>query len=205
MGGNLVMGSNSITGVLLVNGITVESHSSRHLPNGSDPLATGVPSTIGTSNSEGIANVFARQDHIHSHGDQLGGTLHATASTTVAGFMSAVDKVTFDAIPSTYLTIANGVYNVVNVTSSTYNAAQTSGFPVLLVNTTTAASNVTVNLPTAVDNTAEFIIKKIDSSTYSVIVDASSTQTIDGSLTATLKIGYSSISLVSNNSNWFII
>lgn len=68
MVGNLQMGSNSITGVLQVNGVTVENHASRHLPNGSDPLATGVPSNVGISNQEGVQNAFARQDHIHALG-----------------------------------------------------------------------------------------------------------------------------------------
>jgi hypothetical protein len=65
MQGDLIMASNSITGVLDVNGVNIESHASRHLPNGSDPLATGVPSPIGVTNSAGIQNAFARQDHIH--------------------------------------------------------------------------------------------------------------------------------------------
>lgn len=71
MVGNLQMGSNSITGVLQVNGVTVETHASRHLPNGSDALATGVPSNVGTSNQEGIQNAFARQDHIHALGTDV--------------------------------------------------------------------------------------------------------------------------------------
>ena len=71
MTGNLLMGSNSISGVLQVNGVTVESHSSRHLPNGADPLATGIPSSVGTSNIEGTANAFARQDHIHTLGSNV--------------------------------------------------------------------------------------------------------------------------------------
>jgi hypothetical protein len=66
MAGNLIMASNSITGVNQVNGVTIESHASRHLPNGLDPLATGVPSSIGVTNSAGIQNAFARQDHIHA-------------------------------------------------------------------------------------------------------------------------------------------
>lgn len=102
MAGNLIMGSNSITGVGQVNGITIESHASRHLPNGADPLATGIPETIGTTNEEGIQNAFARQDHIHAHGEQLGGTLHATASTSTAGFMSATDKTNLDTINTNY-------------------------------------------------------------------------------------------------------
>ena len=44
------------------------SHASRHLPNGTDPLATGVPSTLNPdiANTEGTANAFARADHIHN-------------------------------------------------------------------------------------------------------------------------------------------
>jgi hypothetical protein len=106
MVGNLQMGSNSITGVGQVNGVTVQSHASRHLPNGLDPLTTGAPSTIGTTNTEGTANAFARQDHVHSHGNQLGGLLHATASSLSAGFMSAADKVIFDDIPQTYVNVS---------------------------------------------------------------------------------------------------
>jgi hypothetical protein len=65
------MGSNSIVGVDLINGVNILSHASRHLPNGSDPLSTGVPSNIGTSNQEGIQNAFARQDHIHAIGTDV--------------------------------------------------------------------------------------------------------------------------------------
>jgi hypothetical protein len=66
MQGNLIMASNSIFGVGQVNSVTIESHASRHLPNGADPLATGLPSAIGVTNSTGIQNAFARQDHIHA-------------------------------------------------------------------------------------------------------------------------------------------
>ncbi len=66
MQGNLLMASNSIAGVGQVNGVTIQAHASRHLPNGADPLTTGVPSSIGTTNQEGIQNAFARQDHIHA-------------------------------------------------------------------------------------------------------------------------------------------
>ena len=111
--GNLVMGSNSITGVLQVNGVIVESHSSRHLPNGSDPLTTGVPYTIGTVSSEGILNAFARQDHIHAHGNQLGGLLHSTASSLSAGFMSSVDKAQFDIMTSNYASASSTVNNYI--------------------------------------------------------------------------------------------
>jgi hypothetical protein len=118
MQNNLVMASNSITGVGQVNGVTIESHASRHLPNGLDPLTTGVPSSIGVNNSVGIENAFARQDHIHAHGNQLGGTLHATASQSTAGFMSAQDKLDFDTIKNTYISKVGSSSQLLSATGS---------------------------------------------------------------------------------------
>jgi len=205
MSGGLVMNSYSIFSVLKVNGVVVESHASRHLPGGLDALTTGTPSSIGTASSEGSVNAFARQDHIHAHDNQPGGSLHSVATTDLNGFMSSTDKTTFDAIPTTYVKISDGFYSIVSVTTTTYNAAQTTGNPVLLVNTVTAGGSVTINLPTAVSNKAIFTIKKIDSGASSVVIDGNSTQTIDGSLTATITVPYTSITLVSDNSNWYII
>lgn len=62
-------------------------------------ITTATPSTIGTANSEGDASSLARSNHIHSHGSQTDGSLHATATTIVNGFMSASDKTKLDSIP----------------------------------------------------------------------------------------------------------
>lgn len=104
---------------ILIDGISIATHSSRHLPNGSDPLMTGTPSNIGASNSIGTSNAFARQDHIHAHGTQSGGNLHATASHVSHGFMSFSDKQSLDSlivstvssviISSTAVSITKGV------------------------------------------------------------------------------------------------
>lgn len=96
-----------------------------------------------------------------------------------------------------------GGYTIVNQTSATYNATATTGTLVILCNT--ASNAITVNLPTAVGNTATIIIKKINSSANNVTVDANSTEAIDGGLTAVLKVQYASITLVGDNSNWQII
>jgi|GEM_PF-3278090 len=58
--------------------------------------AGGAPQTIGTSNAAGAATTFSRTDHVHAHGNQSGGTLHSTATTSVAGFLSASDKTKLD-------------------------------------------------------------------------------------------------------------
>jgi hypothetical protein len=64
--------------------------------------STASPSTIGTSNSEGTATSLARSDHIHNHGNQNGGSLHAAATTSVNGFMSASDKTKLDGLSNSY-------------------------------------------------------------------------------------------------------
>ena len=97
-------------------------------------ISTGTPSTIGTTNQIGTSSNFARQDHIHSHGDQAGGTLHALVTTTQSGFMSAGDKVILDNITSSTQSLTNktiiGTTNYVET-----NALKTNTNPVLIVAT----------------------------------------------------------------------
>jgi hypothetical protein len=45
-----------------------------------------------------------------THGNRAGGTLHPAVTTSVNGFMSAADKVTFNAIPTTYAPIASPTF-----------------------------------------------------------------------------------------------
>lgn len=111
--GNLDMGGNQITNVGNVDGVDISAHASRHLPNGADALTTGTPSSIGTANSTGTANALARQDHIHAHGAQTDGTLHAEATGSVNGFMSSTDKTKLDSVSSTELSYLSGVTSAI--------------------------------------------------------------------------------------------
>ncbi len=98
MSGDLQMGGNQISNAGQINGVTIQSHVSRHLPGSvlQDPLPMGIPVTIGTANSlsqsGGVVNNFAYSDHVHAHGAQTDATLHAVATTGAAGFMSSADK-----------------------------------------------------------------------------------------------------------------
>ena len=76
----------------------LNNHKSQHLPNGSDPLDTAAPVAIGTANTEGSANSFARSNHVHNHGEQTEPTHHAIATTSSNGFLSATDKSRIDAL-----------------------------------------------------------------------------------------------------------
>ena len=60
-------------------------------------LSSTTPSPLGTA-AVGSGTTAARSNHVHAHGDQLGGTLHALATTTEAGFQSAADKVKLNGI-----------------------------------------------------------------------------------------------------------
>ena len=93
MGGALNLANNVVINSGLINGINISSHASRHVPGGADPLPTAVAVAISdSSNSEGGSSFFARSDHVHSHGSRGGGTLHALATISEAGFLSASDK-----------------------------------------------------------------------------------------------------------------
>lgn len=96
-----------------------------------------------------------------------------------------------------------GVDTVISQTSATLSPTQTFGTIVILCNCT--SNSITINLPTAVGNTAIYILKKTDSSANTVTVDPNSTQTIDGGSTAVLQVQYESITVVSDNSNWMVI
>lgn len=57
------------------------------------------PSTVDSSTASiGTSKRTAHADHTHNHGDLLGGSLHALATTALAGFMSSTDKAKLDGI-----------------------------------------------------------------------------------------------------------
>ena len=91
---------------------------------------------------------------------------------------------------------------VVPVTAASYTATATSGTTIILCNTT--SNSVTVNLPTAVANTAIYEIKKTATANSMIIVPVS-TETIDGSVTITVVVENESLTLVSDNTNWKVI
>lgn len=76
---------------------------------------------------------------------------------------------------------------------------------IVLINTDTAAADVTVTLPEAELREHKVLyIKNIGTGAYSVIVTPRGTQTIDGAATQTVG-SYSTIKIVSDGSNWWII
>jgi hypothetical protein len=111
-------------------------------------------------------------------------------------------------INRSYITNFDQILDASNLAFSSSSATtnttltQTDGINVILINATSGA--VTVTLPTAVANAASFIIKKTDSSTNTVTIDAYSTETIDGGTTYVLNDQYNYVEIVSNGTNWVV-
>lgn len=61
-------------------------------------LSTTAPASVGTANSVGTGSTAARSDHVHAHGAQTDGTLHAVATQSAAGFLSVADKTKLDGV-----------------------------------------------------------------------------------------------------------
>ena len=105
---------------------------------------------IGTSNFDGAAASFALSDHVHSHGAQTSGTLHAAATTSVNGFMSAADKTKLDNAtdantPSTLvLRDASGNFSAGVITLTAGTAIGTTGTQTLSNKTLDNTNTVTL-------------------------------------------------------------
>ena len=91
-----------------------------------------------------------------------------------------------------------------NVATKTANYTALQSDDVILGDATSGA--ITITLPTAVGFSGKvFNIKKTDSSVNSVTIATTSSQTIDGALTAPLISQYQSFTLVSNGTNWSVL
>jgi hypothetical protein len=92
-------------------------------------------------------------------------------------------------------------YSTITVTASAHNETATAGTKIILLNT--SSNSITVNLPTAISNTAVFIIKK-KSSANSCTIDCFASELIDGGATAVLNRLDESITIYSDNTSWII-
>jgi Tfp pilus assembly protein FimT len=98
---------------------------------------------LGTA-AAGTAVTLSRSDHVHSHGDQAGGTLHPVATTSTAGFMSATDKQKIDNINPNGGLVSQAAFveqtAIFTTSSTTYIAFLTTTFT-----TSSTASHLFVN------------------------------------------------------------
>jgi hypothetical protein len=153
---------------------------------------SGTVTTVSVASANGFAGTVANATT----------TPAITISTTVTGLLKGNGTAISAATAGTdYLTPSDVAYSVANV-STTYSETATKGTKIIKADTTGGA--FTINLPTAVSNTAIIIIKKVAGS-GALTIDGNSTETIDGGTTATINKVYESITLISDNTNWQIV
>ena len=101
--------------------------------------------------------------------------------------------------------LKNGtVYLQTSAKSADYTVTDTDGIRTILM--TTGASNRTVTLPTAADNTGRLLrIKKIDTGAGTCIIDGENSETIEGSTTQTLMYFGEWIDLQCDGTMWHIV
>lgn len=93
-------------------------------------------------------------------------------------------------------------YSKTLVNTTPYTIVPVSGYNVYHVDAT--AGTITINFPTAVGNTAWYVVKKIDSSANTVVLDPNAAETLDGQATQTIRFQNTSVDIYSDNSNLFI-
>jgi hypothetical protein len=174
MTGSLDMGGNTIVNGGTYNSVTVEAHAARHLPSGADPLSTAAPVDISTANAIGVANSFARSDHVHNHANQPGGALHAAVTGATNGFMISTDKSKLDASTS-------------SVTASSLMQRDVSGgVDVAYVNyyNTTVTQNVRITAPALLAASYTIILPLSQQVANQALTSTNATQTTWTSFTS---------------------
>lgn len=120
-------------------------------------------------------------------------------ATTLLGVSNAdgTTPVAIYADPTTHRLLVSGSNRI------TYTAATAGTYAVLTTDSyIKCASATTLTLPTAVGNLLRYVIK--NTSTGSVVIGTTSSQTIDGISTYTLSVQYSSVEIWSDGANWNI-
>lgn len=168
-----------------------------------DDISQNIDIIAGSTTSIGDLNGYAGNNKIII--DSGAGLIEIVASTIVlnGGYVQLLNQPNLSSLgtDSSGNIIAGSIGIVRSIistaTSLTANSAADTDFIYLVSGTTT------ITMPTAVANTNQYTIKNIGTNT--VTIATTSSQTIDGSTTITLPRQYSSVTLISNNSNWFII
>jgi hypothetical protein len=140
--------------------------------------------------------------------NNTGGTFNVTGITTssaftggtVTGATNFTGGLTANTISATtYQNLPPSSVKSINSVSGNTNAGNNSNTDYIYF----ASNTITITLPTAISNTNSYVIKNVGTGT--ITINTTSSQTIDGSLTALIKLQYLSLTLISDGANWNII
>lgn len=136
---------------------------------------------------------------------RVGGAFVLTPFTDInlkAGSNVTITYSTNQATKFTDITFAStgggGTIRSINSISTSQTAGATAGTDYVYI----CSGTITLTLPTAVGNTNLYTVK--NAGTGIITVDTTSSQTIDGDLTITMPVKYTSVDLISDGSNWQI-
>ena len=157
-----------------------------------------------------------------------GGTVTGATSFTGGLTANTISATTYQNLPATpFLPLSGGTVTGETIftgglTANTISATTYQNLPPSLVKSinsvsgnTNAGSNqstdyiyfasntITITLPTAINNTNSYVIKNVGTGT--ITINTTSSQTIDGSLTAPIRVQYLSLTIISDGANWNII
>lgn len=168
-------------------------------------LTLGIETPTGTiNNSNKVFTTVFNPKMVHLNGvyQSAGGndyTLTGSGPYTITFLTAPTNGSTIETV---YTVAGSGGGAITRVITSISTPQTAGGLP--LVDYVYLVSGVTtLTLPTAVGNTNRYSVK--NSGVNTVTVATTGGQTIDGSATASLPTANSSIDIVSNGSNWFII
>lgn len=83
-------------------------------------LTSSTPADVAAAGTVGVGTTAARSDHVHGHGTQAGGTLHADAiASGAAGFMSGADKAKLDGVSANAAAVGGSTPAAVSSAGST--------------------------------------------------------------------------------------
>ena len=164
MGGDLNMSGFDLDNVLSINDVVIETHASRHQPNGQDPIPTGPGVNVSTTsvNGTGTSNLLARADHTHA---LIGVQPSSTELTQVAALSSTgiVIRSAANTWTTRSLTSATGTINLTSAdgvagnpsidlktigTSGTYYSVTTDAYGRVVVGGTTVPWSAITTPPT---------------------------------------------------------
>ena len=96
------------------------------------------------------------------------------------------------------------VLTLQNISTKTTDYTATTSDNTILVDA--SSGNVTITLPAASTTTGRvLVVKRLDSSTNTVVIDANLSETIDGAETRAVINQYDSFTIQSNGTSWFIL
>jgi hypothetical protein len=94
------------------------------------------------------------------------------------------------------------IFEVINVSTSSYSPSNTGKETYLECDA--ALTNITLNLPSAVYNTTKFTVNKNDTSANTIAINFYGSEKAGGHSTIILQFKNSSITLISDGSNWIL-